>query len=280
METARVVIPSLDGTSSGTGIGYYMRALECARRLKLDLEKQEDNKDDANVGTAFHALQSIYYTRKTSSIVFDARLENDATREASRLLRGYAERFYPVLVGEVVSSEIKFPANAEEAAFLLKLMGFPITGRPDLVITLRNQQDVDRLTAARPSLGEITPGTYLWDFKTKKAKSSNWIQEYDLDWQFTGYPYLYNALHFAFPDHYPGPVKGIVGDFVVRHKELTDASFHALLFQFPSAGKIRGFTNVMRQGYEASLTDTARPVNCFDFGKACHHYTSGRCPRY
>lgn len=274
------ILQSLPEGSSGTGISYYSNAVRCPRKAKLDvLHRAAREPGDASpnyradVGKIFHALCEIYYNTGERSISVELSDINmgEAPDEARRLFSAYTERFNRSDFARVIATELQLPAKEADVAVIASLLGVsPFTCRLDMAVEVA-QEHCDVLYRKRGLV--LTPGVYLWDFKTKAAKGAGDELVYRHAPQFLAYQAVWNALN---PET---PCLGMVADCIVAHKKMVDNSFYSILVPAPGPEQIAGLKRFLAYAQKQTELDEPNWLSCFDYGRACPHLTSGACNR-
>ena len=274
----RIVLHSVPGGSSGTGASYYLSGAACPRKAQLDLEQKEmgvvqTGGRAAQIGTMFHALMDVYYSKGTSDVVLELDdLElNENAGEAMRLFAEYTKRFPSSGFGEVIGSELQVPRDENEATRVREFLGVPFTLRLDLITELKGPE-IPSLVQRRPELEGIEPGVYIIDHKTSGARGKDDPIKYRISTQFIAYQMVWNHLN---PDR---PCKGMIANCVVRHKKLVDNSFYSVIVPPPTFDQQIGLKNFLGHTAVLMKTGVANWAACYQWG-VCHHYTSGRCDR-
>jgi hypothetical protein len=280
-----IIQAAIEEGSSGTGGSYYGSASQCVRRAILDSARKEarvfvpatigEDESAITLGKIFHGMAAAYYGTKegVATEVGDIIL-GDAARDAIRLFLAYSNKFKSTDFAEIICVEKPFPSDDLERAVLDEKMGAPFTFRPDMVVRLE-QEHCDILKEKRKLFG-LTPGCYIWDFKTMGSKNSNAELFYRHSPQFRGYQACWNWLH---PDQ---PVIGMIADCVVNYKKqekLEAEGFYSVYVPLPTEKQVAGWVGWIREQH-SRLTATPNSFNmsaCFNFHKPCPHLTSGAC---
>lgn len=278
-----VMIPDWKSESSPFGLSYwdrfqsgcmYQRVLDKKYAdLILAMELGAEDASATGVGSAFHKIMEHYYRGTLGTVAFDDTVPN--VIEALRLYRAYSTRFPASEFGTVVGSEVEFSLPTDLAVGMLGVPAF--TGRLDLLVEIEQDKIEDLRRWDKRNLSGLTePGVYILDHKTMGRKDRDVAKKFSNAFQFHAYQFAWDLLH---PDK---PVKGMIANCVVRHKELNDGSFFSVFVPPPTPVQIRALRGHLSDSYAIYLARGAEFLNrskCYDWGRECAHFTSGACDR-
>jgi len=272
MDKELMVIPSAGmGGGSPHGLSYWLSFLGCRRKKNLEEGFYDPTKSAANVGTLFHKMLELYYSGdlKNVALEYQEGPEDPDWQETLRLFEEYRSRFPAGEFGKVIGCEYTIEAEKEE------IFGIPkLTGRIDMVVRI-TEDAIKTLQKSRPGMGELEPGVYLLDTKTKGKKSAHLPLMMESSLQFTAYQMIWNHLNPT------TPCKGMIANVVIRHKRLVDSSFMSILVGPP--------TDVQKEVVKSTLAlckkikteigeDFVNTTQCFQFG-VCPFLENGMCMR-
>ena len=268
------------GTSSGFGPSYWTNRAGCPMRAKLDKENQaqrvggEKEYQAMDVGSFFHFACQAYHsgTSPRDEIVAAEPQDHmvaytDAINESRRLFGDYSIRFTHNFWGKPLATELLLQPTAEQN---IQTFGVPnVTGQLDLVteIDVTRADILNRLIVG----GGAEPGVYIIDYKTRAARSNNWVEEFNASLQFSIYAMLLEQ-------HLGKRIKGIIPVVVVKHKKLVDDSYFATIVQPPDEYR----RNAVRRWLQnvSNLPESyANLSQCVSGYSVCRHLTSGVCGR-
>lgn len=292
------------------GLSYYDSWLKCRRQKILDGLKGGFASTDAAIGGIFHKLVEIYYLGEFDKYVIDCTdPKNPDWIEAVRLFAAYRKLFPPTEFTRVVACEQVANLGAREKDEPRFLPGIGMHsglsefqaastewvlarracqdkfGVPELGVIIDNVVDLDEeciktLAVTRQLPPTLEPGRYLLDTKTKKQRDPNM--------ETVALRLVQFKLYMMAAEDVPsiGPVKGLITNFVVRHKELEPKKSFVSTFVPPitEADRIfvKSYLTKCRERSEYHLArgekDPANPALCQLYA-GCPHLESGECNR-
>lgn len=272
MDKELIVIPSA-GMSGGSprGLSYWLSFLGCRRKKNLEEGYYDATKSAANVGTLFHKMLELYYSGELENTVLEYQegAEDPDWQETLRLFKEYRTRFPADEFGNVVGCETPIEQTYSG------LFGVaPVSGRIDMVVDV-TEEAIETLKKSRPGMGELEPGIYLLDTKTKGKKSAHLPMQMESSLQFSAYQMMWNEAH---PDT---PCKGMIANVVIRHKRLVDSSFMSILVGPPTEVQkevVRSTLKLCEQIKDQIGEDFCNTTQCFQFG-ICPFLQNGMCMR-
>lgn len=283
------ILTDVPSTSSGSGCSYY--STRCARQVVLDKIQPRESSFKARVGTVFHKICELYYSGALQNVVLpiddNADFDSDAVQEAMRVFAAYC-MYFPQNEFTILANEQLFPrpviyTSGEgttynlDAEVMARVAGVdPFSMRLDMVVEVNETQS--KGFHERRGM-EITPGRYIYDFKTASQKDSNVVWKYNEGPQFIMYPAIYNALFPA------TPVLGTIVGQIIRHSDLHQREKNGLLRSFPthvvplpSGNKVLAYQMHFARKLIELQSGLPNLDACFDWG-VCGHLTSGLCTR-
>ena len=212
----QVILDFDKDTGTQWGSHFYEEAGLCQRKAFLGRRKQEawdakqlNEPDDEprSIGKIVHAVFAAYHKDGDVNIVLPSTGTSDKnTTEAIRLYGAYRQRFRPEHFGKVLDTEKLLESD---------VFGCPTTCRTDMIV------EMEFTDCARLSLSYLTPGVWIVDHKTTKARPSEKNAIY-------GAKYIYGLqapMNIVLARASGFDVKGWIANIIVRHKLLTDDSF-------------------------------------------------------
>ena len=270
----RIVIPPVKSEGSPRGLGYWLQYLNgCPKQRALG----GATSTAMDIGTLFHKLLELRYSGEIPGmdVALEYAEDNDAPAwlEALRLFSGYHAHYghdwFKDCV-ETVEEELGLEGDKARVVF-----GVPeFTGRIDMAIRIKDQKMADRIAAQR-NLPMLEPGLYLVDHKTSSRKSSTLAMEAQYNMQFKAYQILWQHVKGETP-------KGMIGNYVFRHKKLKPESFGSVMCMPPTEEDFQAIKTALRNASMIKDTlgeDFANPTQCFSWGRACQFLDNGLCNR-
>lgn len=262
----RIVIPPVKSEGSPRGLGYWLQYLNGCPKQRAYGGAASTAMD---IGTLFHKLLELRYSGEIPGM--DVALEyaenNDspAWLEALRLFSGYHGHYgYDWFKDCVETTEEELRVEGDEA---LTVFGVPeFTGRIDMAIRIKDQKMADRIAEQR-NLPMLEPGLYLVDHKTASRKSSNLAIEAQYNMQFKAYQILWERVKGEKP-------KGMIGNYVFRHKKLKPESFGSVMCMPPTEEDHLSLKRALWRAMVVRDTlgeDFANPTQCFSWGRPCQY---------
>lgn len=255
---------------SGTGVSYYTGASKCGRRVALDAEmaavrEANESMDAANIGTVFHAIAEWHYLG--NDVVFPKGASvSQIVGEGKRLWDNYCEYYGGnprLLVSEVIGCEVQLETQQMGASIL--------TARIDMVVRL-DARSIARLVRFRPELApELAPGIYLWDFKTTKSRDNKAQEKALYRLQFQTYPAVWNI------EHPNDPCMGLIGDYIVAHKEMSDKSFYSTFTPVPDEIQLEAIKKWLAWAEKQGKEAVPNLSECVSMFGVCAYRTMGIC---
>lgn len=236
----------------------------------LDTEHGSGSSFAADTGSVIHKLLELYYGKQLSSVILpvsDMPDPDDVVQEALRIFSVYT-KYYRADEWNVVGVEIALPGDSQANRQLMEeTIGVsPFTCRIDAVVDITEEQ------AQAPhfvALG-VSAGRYIVDHKTTKYADSDAILTYATKVQFAVYQWMYATV---FPEV---PVKGLIVNRIVRHKNLVDKSFQRFLINPPTDYQKSLVTAHLQEKQRFLATGAPNLDACDDWG-GCKHRKTGAC---
>lgn len=278
------------------GLSYWLSWLLCRRQKVLDSTSGQFGNDDAAIGIFFHKLLEIYYRQEFEKFAITCERPQDPNwLEALRLFAAYRELFPSNEFTRVVDCEqivnqgarIKDPTLATTQEVLAARACREKFGVPELGAIIDNVVDIQEpeltvLKKSRVFHDAMEPGRYLLDTKTKKQRDTDMELWFLHEIQFKTY------MMMAEDEPSIGPVKGLITNVVVRHKDLEDKkSFVSVVVPPPSPEDRRFVKSTLTRCFDLSEyyrargeTDPPNAALCKMYG-GCKHseVKGGTCTR-
>jgi hypothetical protein len=288
-ETTQVKRSLHNRGGSGTGISYYLTAMDCPMRGHLDQKRKEENLQleetgtlRRDAGTVFHDLAELYFTGQRPVLEYDdVGDETGAVLEGRRMFKEFKKHFKPDHFGRVIGAEIQLPPDLSPGCDALglavagsakeaveKAVGVaPFTARIDLVVQTEREMMIDGMP--------LEPGVYLVDHKTKKMRDSSAAYTYAHSPQAIAYQVAWNAAasYMNLPK-----CEGMIFNVVIGHKTMTENSFAQYFVGPPTDSQVSGLQKWLRNAKELAQTRMCNWNACFRYG-ACAYLTNGLCDR-
>lgn len=257
--------------SSGRGVSYYMKLMECPKKVLLNEQAEKEGElpqwsRAMLVGIFFHKLAELYHTgRDVGAMPTEVDGEifiSGCLQEAWRLFEFYSS-YTPIDGwGRVVAAEGDVRTEIPAAGGTLGgLIAYPLTGRLDLLTDAPEGHPI--------AVEHNGPGEYILDYKTHERKPSEVFMKDQYSMQYVNYMWQ----RFLKTGKW---VRGTLVHHLVTHKNLEVGQSCMTTFISPPTEheieKLKNFV-ISAATLPRGLANVSR---CFVFG-TCAHLVTGRC---
>lgn len=278
-----------EGGGSGRGMSFWEACARSGRAVRLAEEESQGDKDayaaqraadfEAKgkedyfiLGRIYHRLHEMDIRGQAPNEAWDARQEamTKELREALRLFRGYKAAWGTAAEKWGMTdmrSEVPVPETEAGRALVTELFGEVVTGRLDAVGYIADTDAVE----ARTGLVLPGPGHYILDFKT--ASKANVMDQYKFQFGSQGQNYILLWNH----EHPDTPVKGVIFDQILRHKDIEKDKSFKHFFSSALTADLDYIRNIVRIGKDNYDNNRCNPTVCGSAFAPCRFLTSGKC---
>jgi hypothetical protein len=276
------------------------------RRIKLAEENEgsEESSDALMRGTIFHKLAELYHAGKLTHDQVGGGLDfvtddgsphpgatAHAAAEALTLATYWITGMRPQGLGRVIATEVKFPVTEGGIAGVKTALPFlddSFTGAADIVTEIGSMTEAAEIAESFTQFGaplpmDLSPGIWLWDFKTVTDLSMSY--KFESGYQEINYPWMFALDNPELASR----VRGFVYIAIATgRKRVMEPSMDVILHPFPTADKINAMLrrlSAAKRVRDALLIDDDLPNRdaCapkYPKSPWCPFLTNGQCPGY
>lgn len=283
MTTDNAILEMLSsaGEDHDDGPTHTQSALECARRVRLDRQREETeamvlapHNEGRNVGTITHKLvqchhegvdPELYVPLRSSNADIEVLLNGPRTKGAAawQVFNDYAEQFPRGFWGNLVGAELKMEAYLDDVR------------RTGIIDALWDMDEAAVNRVQDRFEKELNgPGLYLWDLKTGTSRTPDLLAKWE--WRVQPAQYQWLAAQAGYP------VKGMVvfeaiGYKVQKSGKQTPTSFDICVIPaLDETAELRWRLQV-EKALDNTANDDFNTSFCNAWFRECPHKASGEC---